>query len=177
MPEETVNPPQIENADIVNQENSQKSMTPGQASSREESQTLTHDGHPRADVPSVRPALEVTHGHDDAHGDTVVLPFIDQAITVPGGIYTVVFGALGVLTLVEVVLGAALVDAGTIKVIVLLALAILKALLVVLFYMHLRTDNPIFRVVLGLPLLIVVLSLLYLVSVPMQGGLGYLPAP
>jgi cytochrome c oxidase subunit IV len=176
MPEDTVNPPQIENADIVDQENSQKVMTPGQAESRQESQTLTHEGTPEKDVPSVKPALEVTEGHDEHHSDTVVLPFVNQTVTVPGGIYTVVFLGLGALTLIEVVLGS-VIPSGSVKVIALLAIAVLKALLVVMFYMHLRTDNPIFRLVLGLPLLIVVLSMMYLIAVPPQGGLGYLPPP
>jgi caa(3)-type oxidase subunit IV len=175
-PKETVNPPQIENADIVDQENSQKVMTPGQAESRQESQTLTGEGHPEKDVPSVKPALEVTEGHDDHHSDTVVLPFINQTVTVPGGIYTVVFVGLGALTLIEVLLGS-VIPSGTIKVVALLAIAVLKALLVVMFYMHLRTDNPIFRLVLGLPLLIVILSMMYLIAVPPAGGLGYLPPP
>lgn len=172
-PKDTVNPPQIENAEIVDQENSQKVMTPGQAEARQESHTLTDSGHEEAQVPSVQPALEVTHGHDDHYSDTVVLPFINQTVTVPGGIYTVVFIGLGALTLLEVVLGS-VIPSGPVQIITLLAIAILKALLVVMFYMHLRTDNPIFRLVLGLPLLIVVLSLMYLVAVPPQGGLGYL---
>lgn len=176
-PQDTINPPQLENAEIVDQENSQKVMTPGQAEARQESQTLTDEGHPEAEVPSVKPALEVTHGHEDHHSDTVVLPYINQSITVPGGIYTVVFGVLGIVTVVEVLLGMILTDAGAVKIIVLLALAILKALLVVLFYMHLRTDNPIFRLVLGLPLLIVLLSMMYLIAVPPAGGLGYFPPP
>jgi len=174
-PEETINPPKIENAEIVDQETSQKTMTPGQAETRQESQTLTGEGTPETDVPSVQPAVDVTHGHDE-HSDTVVLPFINQTVTVPGGIYTVVFLGLGALTLIEVVLGS-VIPTGSVKVIALLAIAVLKALLVVMFYMHLRTDNPIFRLVLGLPLLIVVLSMMYLIAVPPQGGLGYLPPP
>ncbi len=182
MPEDTINPPQLENADIQDQENSQKVMTPGQAETRQESQTLTDEGHPEADVPSVQPAVAVTHGHDDHNSDTVMLPIINRSITVPGGIYTVVFAALAALTLIEVVvgliLGGSLGPNGTlVKVIALLGLAISKALLVVAFYMHLRSDNPIFRLVLGLPLLIVALSMLYLVAVPPAGGLGYLPPP
>ena len=173
-PQETINPPQIENAEIVDQETSQKTMTPGQAESRQESQTLTGEGTPEKDVPSVQPAIEVTRGHEDHHTDTVVLPFINQTVTVPGGIYTVVFIGLGALTLLEIVLGS-IIPSGSVKVIALLAIAVLKALLVVMFYMHLRTDNPIFRLVLGLPLLVVILSMMYLIAVPPQGGLGYLP--
>jgi caa(3)-type oxidase subunit IV len=176
LPEDNVNPPQIENADIVDQENSQKVMTPGQAEARQESHTLTDAGHEEAQVPSVQPALEVTHGHDDHHSDTVVLPYINRTVTVPGGIYTVVFLGLGALTLFEVLLGSVL-PSGPVQVISLLAIAVLKALLVVMFYMHLRTDNPIFRLVLGLPLLVVALSLMYLVAVPPYEGLGYLPPP
>lgn len=177
----TVNPPQIENAEIVDQENIQKVMTPGQAETRQESLTLTDEGHEERDVPTVQPAVAVTHGqtHDDAHAhsDTVMLPYINRSVTMPGGIYTVVFIGLGLLTVIEVVLAELLKGAELVKAIVLMALAIMKALLVVMFYMHLKDDSPVYRVVLGLPVLIVVLSLLYLVAVPPQGGLGYLPPP
>lgn len=115
-----------------------------------------------------------THGHDDhAHSDTVTLPIVGT-ITVMGGIYTVVFGVLAVLTLIEVLIGSA--PEGFVKTAALMSIAVLKALLVVLFYMHLRTDNRIFAVVLGLPLLIVILSILYLLAVPVGEGLGYLVA-
>lgn len=122
-------------------------------------------------------------GHDNphamtahhSHSDTVVLPVIGT-VTVPGGIYSVVFGGLGILTVLEVVLAQILIEAGIIKSIVLLAIAFLKALLVVMFYMHLRQDNRLFRVVLGLPLVIVILCVLYLLAVPTGGGLGYLSA-
>src|SRR5262245_24744599 len=84
-------------------------------------------------------------GHH-AHSDTVVLPFYGE-ITAPGGIYTVVFGGLGILTIIEVLIAQPLDALGVpfIKVVVLLGLAIVKALLVVMFYMHLRQDNRVFR--------------------------------
>ncbi len=110
--------------------------------------------------------------HDDhAHSDTVTLPVLGT-ITVPGGIYTVVFVVLGVLTLIEVLIGG--LPEGFVKIVALLAIAVLKALLVIIFYMHLRTDNRLFAVVLALPLVIVLLSILYLLAVPIGEGLGYL---
>lgn len=110
--------------------------------------------------------------HDDhAHSDTVTLPIIGT-ITVAGGIYTVIFGVLGLLTLIEVAIGG--LPEGVVKIVALLAIAVLKALLVILFYMHLRTDNRLFAVVLALPLIIVLLSILYLLFVPIGEGLGYL---
>jgi caa(3)-type oxidase subunit IV len=110
-----------------------------------------------------------------SHSDTVVLPYIGS-VTVNGGIYTVIFGWLAVLTIIEVLIAPPLDSLGFVplKVFVLMGLAIIKALLVVMFYMHLRQDNRVFRIILALPLLIVVLGVLYLLSVPPAGGGGYL---
>lgn len=111
------------------------------------------------------------------HSDTVLLPVIGT-VTVPGGIYTVVFIGLGVLTLIEIFIAEVFKgDPGNlIKIVGLLGIAFVKSLLVVMFYMHLRQDNRLFRLVLALPMLIVILCLLYLLAVPTGGGLGYLPA-
>jgi caa(3)-type oxidase subunit IV len=118
----------------------------------------------------------VTRHDDHAHSDTVQVPFIGS-VTAPGGIYTVVFGALGALTILEVIIAEVTKGADgtvlTVRSILLFTLSVIKALLVVWFYMHLKIDNPIFRWILALPVLIVVLSIVYLVGVPIAGGGGY----
>lgn len=112
------------------------------------------------------------------HSDTVSLPVLGT-ITVYGGIYTVIFGALAVLTALEVLIAELLkgVEANTtvdaVRMIALGGIAVLKALLVVWFYMHLRSDNPFFRIILVVPLILVTLSVLYLIGVPIGEGLGY----
>ena len=112
------------------------------------------------------------HAHDDHHSDTVVI--LGREITVNGGIYTVVFGALAVLTLIEVLLAELLggSDAGAVialKAFLLLGIAIIKSALVVWFYMHLREENRILAVVLLLPLLIAALSVMFVLAVPPTG--------
>ena len=118
------------------------------------------------------------HHEEDGHGsehhftDEVVLPYFGSIGSMPGGIYTFIFGVLGAITLLEVLITIILPDNGfTIFLLVLLSLS--KAYLVVMFYMHLNRDNPLFRLVVILPLLIVLLSTLYLLGVPATAGLGY----
>lgn len=132
---------------------------------------------------------EMTTGeHHEAHhhSDTVRVPLLGE-VTVMGGIYTVVFGALAVLTLLEVTLAELFssviynIDASGgsdvllvqlipgLKVAVLLAIGIAKSALVIMYYMHLKEDNRLFAVVLLVPLLIVSLSVLYLLAVPPTG--------
>jgi caa(3)-type oxidase subunit IV len=106
------------------------------------------------------------------HSDTFTIPLLGAQMTLPGGIYTFVFGVLAILTVIEVA-AAELMPDGALTIIILLAAAIAKALLVVTFYMHLANDNRIFRVVLLLPLIVVLLSVLFLLFVPVGGGLGY----
>lgn len=121
---------------------------------------------------------QATAAHDHpAHSNTVVI--LGREITVEGGIYTVVFGGLGILTLLEVliaeVLGSAIEaspDPGLLtglKAFLLLGLAVIKSALVILFYMHLKDDNRILAVVLLLPLLIAALSVLFVLAVPPTG--------
>jgi cytochrome c oxidase subunit 4 len=83
-------------------------------------------------------------------------------------VYTAVFGALAVLTVIEVLL-AEIITAEVLKIPLLLGLAIIKALLVVIFYMHLRTDSRVFALTLLLPILVALLSMLYLLGVPPTG--------
>ncbi len=119
-------------------------------------------------------AHEEVHSH---HSDTVTLPVVGT-ITVYGGLYTVIFGVLGVLTAIEVLLAELFKGvegdvANTVRIVALFGIGVLKAVIVVWFYMHLRSDNPLFRVVLIMPLVIVLVSVLYLIGVPIGEGLGY----
>jgi caa(3)-type oxidase subunit IV len=113
--------------------------------------------------------------HDDsdhhAHSDEVVLPFLNQRFTIYGGMYTFIFGVLGVLTLIEAAL--TFLPENVFIIIVLVLLSLTKAYLVTMFYMHLNTDNKLFRWALIMPLAIVILSVAYLIFIPRLGGLGY----
>jgi caa(3)-type oxidase subunit IV len=88
--------------------------------------------------------------------------------TLPYPIYTVVFFALGVSTLLEVLI-AEIIQVQWLKIPLLLAIALFKAALVVMFYMHLRDDSRIFAVTLILPLVVAMVSMLYLLGVPSRG--------
>ncbi|XWX03850.1 cytochrome C oxidase subunit IV family protein [Aggregatilineales bacterium SYSU G02658] len=114
--------------------------------------------------------------HDHAHSDTVTLPVLGT-ITVPGGMYTVVFGMLAVLTALEVLIYELLKGADeplfAIRSVALFIISLGKAGLVVWYYMHLKTDNPIFRIILIVPVIVVVISVVYLVGVPVGAGGGY----
>lgn len=122
-----------------------------------------------------------THSAHDTHSDTVTLPLLGT-VTLPGGMYTAVFGFLGVLTITEVLIAELLrVDSGSdlynivtsVRIGLLIGIGVFKALLVAWFYMHLKSDNRIFLAILLLPTFITLLSLLYLIGVPPQAGLGY----
>ena len=65
----------------------------------------------------------------------------------PKSMYFVIFGALMVLTAMTV--GLAFVNLGQMNIVVALAVAIVKASLVVMFFMHLKYESPLTKVVLG----------------------------
>ena len=121
---------------------------------------------------------EATHHDGGHHSNTVQL--LGREITVEGGIYTVVFGILAILTVIEVVSAEGLkgaihdlpdmaVTLQAIKAGLLLFIAIIKSTLVIWFYMHLRDEKRILAVVLLLPLLIASLSIMYLLAIPPAG--------
>lgn len=121
---------------------------------------------------------EATRHDGGHHSNTVRL--LGREITVEGGIYTVVFGALAVLTVIEVLsaefLKGAIHDAPdaaailqAIKAIILLGIAIIKSSLVIWFYMHLREEKPLIAVVILLPLLVATLSIMFLLAIPPLG--------
>jgi cytochrome c oxidase subunit 4 len=98
--------------------------------------------------------------HAPLHGDvTEVL-----GIVIPYPVYTVVFGALAVLTLLEVLVGTG--AEGFLRIPLLLAIAIVKALLVVLYYMHLKADSRVYRWALAIPLFIALAAIVWLLAVP-----------
>ncbi len=120
---------------------------------------------------------EATH-HEGHHSNTVRL--LGREITIEGGVYTIVFVGLAILTVIEVLsaeyLKGAIHDAPSaaatlqaIKAVLLLGIAIIKAGLVIWFYMHLRDEKPLLAVVLLLPLLIATLSIMYLLAIPPGG--------
>ena len=117
-------------------------------------------------TPETSPADETMAG-EHHYSDTFTIPVIGE-MTLPGGIYTFVFGVLAVLTALEVFTAEVFPNSG-IKIAALLAAAIAKALLVMAFYMHLSRDNWLFRFVLGVPFFIVLASVLYLLGVPPEG--------
>ena len=121
---------------------------------------------------------EATHHDGDHHSNTVHL--LGREITVEGGIYTVVFAGLAVLTVIEVMSAeflkgaihdtpSAAVTLQAIKAVLLLVIAIIKSSLVIWFYMHLKSENRLIAVVLLLPLLIAGLSIMYLLPIPPSG--------
>ena len=75
--------------------------------------------------------------------------------------YVIVFGWLTLLTILEVLTAAIGLDE-SIRVPVLIVIAIIKALLVVLFYMHLRYDSKWYWVILIVPIGFVLLLARYL---------------
>ncbi len=120
---------------------------------------------------------EATH-HEGHHSNTVHL--LRREITVEGGIYTVVFAALAVLTVIEVLsaeflkgaihdIPSAAATLQAIKAIILLGIAIIKSSLVIWFYMHLREEKPLIAIVILLPLLIATQSIMYLLAIPPLG--------
>ncbi len=103
------------------------------------------------------------HGaHDAFLSDTTVV--LGREITITGGLYTVVFILLAVATVLEITIGG--LPEGVLLIPLLLAFAVIKATLVVTYYMHLKTDSRLFTWVLIVPLLIALAAMLYLLSAP-----------
>lgn len=110
-------------------------------------------------------AMAIDSHHDD---DTTTIAAFGRTVTLPVPIYTAVFGLLAALTLIEVMI-AEVITAEVLKIPLLVGIAIVKALLVVIFYMHLRSDSRVFALTLLLPVLVALLSMLYLLGVPPTG--------
>ena len=76
--------------------------------------------------------------------------------------YLIVFGWLALMTVLEVAVASTPIME-SVKVAILVTLAVIKAALVVLYYMHLRYDRPIYWLILLVPLGFVVLLTRYLI--------------
>jgi caa(3)-type oxidase subunit IV len=88
-------------------------------------------------------------------------------MTFPYPIYTVVYVVLAAITLIELVIGS--LPRGIVGTAILLALSLSKAVMVVLFYMHLKEDSRIFAFALILPIFIALVSSIFLLTVPIKG--------
>lgn len=103
-----------------------------------------------------------THETHAEHAETTVV----FGRELPFPLFTVVFLALGILTIVEVLLGSM---EGGLRIPLLLGLAGVKAYLVVYFYMHLKSDSRIFALVLLVPLFVALVSMLFVLITPHSG--------
>lgn len=113
-------------------------------------------------VEQIAPPPPATKEEAQAHYVTSTTVIGGRVIPLP--IYTVVFLALGVLTLIEV--GVSLIPHGFFTVPLLLLIATAKAGLVVWYYMHLNHDSRIFALTLLIPMAMVVIATLFLMIVP-----------
>jgi caa(3)-type oxidase subunit IV len=104
------------------------------------------------------------HSAHDHHSDSTTVQFAGREITLPVPVYTAVFGVLGALTVIEVLLAEIITS--DIKTPILVLLSLMKAGLVVWFYMHLNRDTRLFMLTLLLPVIVGLLSALYLLTVP-----------
>jgi cytochrome c oxidase subunit 4 len=120
----------------------------------------SHAEAPAARAP--RPLLSQWIDERDG-GDSTY--FFGRIIPMP--MYTVIFGTLAVITLIEVVISE--LPEGFLGTLSLVVLSLAKAVLVILFYMHLRNDSRVFVIALVLPLIIGLISAMFLLAVPTTG--------
>lgn len=114
-------------------------------------------------APEIAEAVEAAHGEHAAHAEhaeTTVL----FGRELPFPLYTVVFLGLGILTIIEVLVAE--VFSSGIKIPILLGLAAVKAYLVVYYYMHLKTDSRMFAIALIVPLVVALVSMLFVLITP-----------
>jgi caa(3)-type oxidase subunit IV len=116
------------------------------------------DEHPR------RVEAELPH----LVSSTTVIHLGGREIVVNQPVYTVVFGALAIITIIEVA-SAEIFPDGFLLTIWLAGLSISKALMVMWFYMHLKDDSRIFAIAIALPLIIAGVATLFLTAVPPFG--------
>ena len=113
---------------------------------------------------------EVTHDTEthieDTHDDhDENFSFVGRTFPVP--VYTGVFVVLGILTLIEVTLSQ--LPHGFFTIPLMLILSIVKAGLVVWFYMHLNKDSRIFLACLLIPVVLVIVAITFLSLIPVGG--------
>jgi caa(3)-type oxidase subunit IV len=118
-----------------------------------------------ADTPApqaARPLLSSLIDETPDKNGTIVL---GRTVHMP--MYTVVFATLAVITLVEVIISE--LPEGLLGTLSLALLSLIKAVLVVLFYMHLRNDSRIFIIALILPIVVSIIATMFLLAVPTTG--------
>lgn len=108
----------------------------------------------------------------DAHAHAHAGDFPHEHVT-PISVYVAIFAALMVLTIVTV--AVAWVDLGAFNIVVALAVAVVKATLVVLFFMHLKYSSRLTWVVVGSGFF----WMFILLSITLSDYLtrGWIPAP
>ncbi|MBK9123142.1 MAG: cytochrome C oxidase subunit IV family protein [Chloroflexi bacterium] len=115
-------------------------------------------------APEMAEAAEAAaHGEHAAHAEHAETTVVFGR-ELPFPLYTVVFLGLGILTIIEVLVAE--VFSSGIKIPILLALAAVKAYLVVYYYMHLKTDSRLFAVALIVPLVVALVSMLFVLITP-----------
>lgn len=110
----------------------------------------------------------VQEAHDDSHSADHSDKTVIFGTTINAPVYTVVFGALGALTVFELLI-AELFPRNFLTTGLLVIASIIKAVLVVLFYMHLKDDNPLYALALIIPLGIGLTAAIFLLAVPVTG--------
>jgi caa(3)-type oxidase subunit IV len=110
-------------------------------------------------------AIASDMAHVLPHSMTSTTEFFGR--TLPFPIYTVVYGMLCTLTIIEVLIS--LLPHGWLGNALLIGFSGVKVALVVAFYMHLREDSRLFLFALLLPTLIALVASLFLLAVPHTG--------
>lgn len=100
-----------------------------------------------------------SHAHDH-HDDSAVI--FGRRLPMP--VYTAVYIALAILTITEVLLFE--LPRGWLTIPSMIIIAIIKAGLVVWFYMHLNKDTRLFAVILLVPTFLVIVCTIFLMLVP-----------
>ncbi len=149
-----------------------KDVKQGEAPSAREARRATEDALNKP-IEAIEDSVNQLDMADHAQSLEDALPHVVSNTTVfmgrtfPVPIYTFVFFVLAAITLIEVVLSE--LPHGFLTAPLLLGLSACKAILVVMFYMHLRDDSRLFAFALILPLILVVVALIFLLSVPITG--------
>ncbi len=107
--------------------------------------------------------MQAAHKAHDDHDVTVIF---GRTFNMP--VYTAVFIALGILTALEVIVAEIFAEPA-IRIPLLLGMAVVKAGLVMYFYMHLREDSRIFAAAILIPIAVALLAALFLMAVPSTG--------
>lgn len=121
---------------------------------------MSEQSHAPEMAETTQAAHDQQHAGHAEHAETTVV----FGRELPFPLYTVVFLGLGVLTIIEVLV-AELFTSG-VKTPILLGLAAVKAYLVVYYYMHLKTDSRFFAIALIVPLVVALVSMMFVLVTP-----------